>query len=564
MALESATYISDLVDTNPTSSDTRSEGDDHLRLIKAVLQATFPNINGAINGTPTNFNNILVDFTFQSTDAGASEAPDVIIDRYSASPAASDTIGGLIFRGRNSLAAAKTYAKIFTSIVDPTSASEDGELIAQIMAAGALGTVLDLQAAQAIISTVSAGTIKLRPNGVASSTGEFSVDSSGNVITDGIGTFNGGEVVIKAPASSPAIYALKRNDGTVAGELYYDYTDNSIHIATFAADGTTVVSDIKLAGGANTAGMSFGGTSLYTDLGKEIDAATAKTTLADSDEFGISDSAASHVVKKITWANIYAALFTLWGSLINGGTSKSTPVDADSFAISDSASSNATKKLTWANVKATLKTYFDTLYVALTDLASTASSKGASLVSIHDSGSLITATTVEDALQEIVTNSKALSYGGEIISTWNFSSNVGHVDFTNLGAYQTLRLVIAALGADDAIELQFSTDNGATWKTSGYSAFAADDDTGNNWTTGIGLSQSNQGFNPAGINNSAIAEIELFNVDGAYTVVFGLLAGWNKFGGRSPAAVAYNALRVLSSTGNITAGQITLIGWRSH
>jgi len=47
---------------------------------------------------------------------------------------------------------------------------------------------------------------------------------------------------------------------------------------------------------------------------------------------------------------------------IEAATAKSTPVDADDFGITDSAASNVLKKLSWANVKATLKTYFDTLY----------------------------------------------------------------------------------------------------------------------------------------------------------------------------------------------------------
>ncbi len=44
MSLESATYISQLVATNPTSGDPKSQGDDHLRLLKSVLQAQFPNL----------------------------------------------------------------------------------------------------------------------------------------------------------------------------------------------------------------------------------------------------------------------------------------------------------------------------------------------------------------------------------------------------------------------------------------------------------------------------------------------------------------------------------------
>ncbi len=53
MALESATYISGLVDTNPSGSDSISQGDDHLRLIKSVLKNTLPNADEAINGIHT-------------------------------------------------------------------------------------------------------------------------------------------------------------------------------------------------------------------------------------------------------------------------------------------------------------------------------------------------------------------------------------------------------------------------------------------------------------------------------------------------------------------------------
>jgi len=56
MALESATYISDLNTSNPTSTDVISQADDHLRLIKAAIKTTFPNISGAVNSTHTELN----------------------------------------------------------------------------------------------------------------------------------------------------------------------------------------------------------------------------------------------------------------------------------------------------------------------------------------------------------------------------------------------------------------------------------------------------------------------------------------------------------------------------
>ncbi|XAI96490.1 putative tail fiber protein [Microcystis phage Mel-JY34] len=46
MALESATFLEELVGTNPTGSDNRSEGDDHIRLVKSVLKSTLPGLAG--------------------------------------------------------------------------------------------------------------------------------------------------------------------------------------------------------------------------------------------------------------------------------------------------------------------------------------------------------------------------------------------------------------------------------------------------------------------------------------------------------------------------------------
>ena len=51
MPLESATYIEQLVDTNPAGTDQVSQGDDHIRLIKKCIQDSFPNTNGVWNTT---------------------------------------------------------------------------------------------------------------------------------------------------------------------------------------------------------------------------------------------------------------------------------------------------------------------------------------------------------------------------------------------------------------------------------------------------------------------------------------------------------------------------------
>jgi hypothetical protein len=57
MPLETATFINQLDAANPLGSDPIASGDDHLRLIKAALKATFPNITGAVTATQQVINN---------------------------------------------------------------------------------------------------------------------------------------------------------------------------------------------------------------------------------------------------------------------------------------------------------------------------------------------------------------------------------------------------------------------------------------------------------------------------------------------------------------------------
>lgn len=56
MGLESATYVGQLNSSNPAASDQRSQGDDHIRLVKATLLASFPAVTGAVTPTHTELN----------------------------------------------------------------------------------------------------------------------------------------------------------------------------------------------------------------------------------------------------------------------------------------------------------------------------------------------------------------------------------------------------------------------------------------------------------------------------------------------------------------------------
>ena len=58
MALETATYISQLTATNPVASDSVSVGDDHIRMLKTVLKTQFSGLSGttAITATEAELN----------------------------------------------------------------------------------------------------------------------------------------------------------------------------------------------------------------------------------------------------------------------------------------------------------------------------------------------------------------------------------------------------------------------------------------------------------------------------------------------------------------------------
>jgi len=85
---------------------------------------------------------------------------------------------------------------------------------------------------------------------------------------------------------------------------------------------------------------------------KEIGALTAASTLAGTELAHVVQGANS---RKVTTTKVIS-------EVTHAAAGKTTPIDADELPLVDTAASDVLKKLTWANVKATLETYFDTLY----------------------------------------------------------------------------------------------------------------------------------------------------------------------------------------------------------
>lgn len=80
------------------------------------------------------------DQSITSSDAGSGVSPTFAVDRLSASPAASDFLGQILLRGKDSGGNTANYGKIIGQIIDPTDGSEDGRILVQTVIAGSEGT----------------------------------------------------------------------------------------------------------------------------------------------------------------------------------------------------------------------------------------------------------------------------------------------------------------------------------------------------------------------------------------------------------------------------------------
>lgn len=56
MTVETGTYINSLNASFPPETDALSEIDEHLKIIKSTIKATFPNVDAAVTATPTELN----------------------------------------------------------------------------------------------------------------------------------------------------------------------------------------------------------------------------------------------------------------------------------------------------------------------------------------------------------------------------------------------------------------------------------------------------------------------------------------------------------------------------
>ena len=176
---------------------------------------------------------------------------------------------------------------------------------------------------------------------------------------------SGGAVTLLAERSQ--ISAAVNANVTVEGDLFYDDgTGSAGNVSTLNADGTWSWAAASGGGAVDSVNGQTGIVVLdASDVGADpagSAAAAQAFAIQRANHTGTQLAATISDFNSAALAAAPAETTTTIGSLLNGATAKTTPVDADVMGLSDSAASNIWKKVTWANIKATLKAYFDTLY----------------------------------------------------------------------------------------------------------------------------------------------------------------------------------------------------------
>jgi DNA uptake protein ComE-like DNA-binding protein len=222
MGLESATYIDGLVETNPTSSDNANQGDNHLRLIKAAIKATFPNITGPVTATHTALSATYLPLA-GGTVSGPITASGGVVGNASTATAlqTARTINGVSFNGTANISFnTDTVAEGSTNQYFTTARAR-----ASISAAGDLSYnpttgVISFSATGAPVISVAGktGSVTLNTADVAESTNLYFTNARArtSISVSGAGSYNSTTGVITINAAPVTSVAGKTGAVTLA------------------------------------------------------------------------------------------------------------------------------------------------------------------------------------------------------------------------------------------------------------------------------------------------------------------------------------------------------------
>jgi hypothetical protein len=179
------------------------------------------------------------------------------------------------------------------------------------------------------------------------------------------GTTNGGYFFMVS-SSDPIVIGTSAITFTSSSSAANSATAAAASASAAATSATTATTQATTATtqATNAATSATNAATSASAAATSATSASGSATTATTQASNAATSATSAAASATAAAASAVTATTAYEVNVTAAASKATPVDADLIGLVDSAASNVLKKLTWANLKATVKAYFDTLYAA--------------------------------------------------------------------------------------------------------------------------------------------------------------------------------------------------------
>ena len=216
----------------------------------------------------------------QSTEAGATAGPVVIIERDSASPADNDFGGSILFKADSDTGTSRNIAKITTQVKDVSNGTEDSEVIFSNIVAGTetaqitLGTGITFGRSLTVNSGINVDNFTINGTTIALSAGDMTLDTAGDIVLDA----DGDEVIFKNGSTNIGHVSMDSSNLTVKSlvsdkDMVFKGNDGGSEV-------TALTLDMSEAGDASfSRNVTIGGNLTVSGTTTQIDSTV--TTIAD-------------------------------------------------------------------------------------------------------------------------------------------------------------------------------------------------------------------------------------------------------------------------------------------
>lgn len=288
----------------------------------------------------------------------------------------------------------------------------------------------------------------------------------------------------------------------------------------------------------------------------------------DTDQFKIGDGVTAWNDITSYYKKLSAATL---GAETVAATAKATPVDADNMTITDSAASHVWKKVTWANVKATIKAYYDAVVSTLTNKTIALGSNTVSGTMAEFDTALTDGNFATQARAETLTN-KSVNLANNTLTgtTAEFNTALSDGNFATQAGTETLSnktLTTPDIGTPSAGVLTNATGLPVSTGVSGFGTNVATALAVNVGSAGAPVVQNGAGGTPSSITLTNGTGLPQAGVTNLVTDLAAKQSVWtvsSVTGAQSPAVAATGTLYDFTAAGSLTLPTTDLVAGKTY